>query len=158
MVREWRHIKMLKRAGQGLSPGGIESTPPGSLALRCRACPQPDINLPRGWKNVARGKEYVSSHYINVLYADYDSRWLYMLIVAMDANFRLKNRLRKTTRSEPMLGLGMSYFVDDKPYTDYIKNYIDQEEVRLHYLFYEVMTNTARRFPHVWASKPSSTC
>lgn len=56
-------------------------------------------------------------------------RWLYMLIVAMDANFRLKSRLRTTLNREPTLGLGLSYFVDHGKYTDFVKNYVDQEEV-----------------------------
>jgi hypothetical protein len=55
--------------------------------------------------------------------------WLYMLIVAMDANFRLKSRLRGTINKEPTLGLGWSYFVDDAPYSNFIKDYIDQKEV-----------------------------
>ena len=52
MVREWRHIKMVKRAGRAFDPGGIAATAPGSLAIPCRACPLPNINLPRGWENV----------------------------------------------------------------------------------------------------------
>lgn len=52
-----------------------------------------------------------------------------MLIVAMDVNFRLKSRLRSSTKQELMLELGMSYFVNNSPYTDFIKNYVDQAEV-----------------------------
>ena len=52
MIREWRHIKMVKRAGRAFDPGGIAATAPGSLAIPCRACPLPNINLPRGWENV----------------------------------------------------------------------------------------------------------
>lgn len=57
IVCEWRHVKMTKRGGQGLLPEGIESTPPGSLALPCCACPHPNINLPKGWDKVPLGKE-----------------------------------------------------------------------------------------------------
>ena len=52
MVREWRHIKMVKRAGRAFDPGGIAATAPGSLAIPCRACPLPNINIPNGWENV----------------------------------------------------------------------------------------------------------
>jgi hypothetical protein len=52
-----------------------------------------------------------------------------MLIVAMDANFRLKSRLRGPVNKEPTLGMGWSYFVDNGPYSDFIKDYVDQEEV-----------------------------
>jgi hypothetical protein len=58
-----------------------------------------------------------------------DHSWLYMLMVAMDANFRLKSRLRSATNKEPSLGLGWSYFVDNGPYTDFIKDYMDEDEV-----------------------------
>lgn len=54
-----------------------------------------------------------------------------MLIVAMDANFHLKSQLQSSAKQEPMLGLGMSYFVDNTPYADFIKGYVDQGEVCL---------------------------
>lgn len=41
---------MLKRAGRAHDLGGIEATPQGGLSIPCRACPDPDINLPRTWK------------------------------------------------------------------------------------------------------------
>jgi hypothetical protein len=60
MVREWRHIKMLKRAGQAYNLGGIAATPPGSLAIPCRACPLPDVNLPKGWEDAPPKRAWVS--------------------------------------------------------------------------------------------------
>jgi len=59
MVREWRHIKMTKRAGRGHDMSGIAGTSEGELAIRCRACPQPGINLPQGWENSCAEKRYV---------------------------------------------------------------------------------------------------
>jgi hypothetical protein len=59
IIREWRHTKMLKRAGRAFDPGGIRATAPGSLAIPCRACPLPNINLPRGWENVPPARAYV---------------------------------------------------------------------------------------------------
>lgn len=53
-----------------------------------------------------------------------------MLIIAMDANFRLKSHLWTTLNREPTLRLGLSYFVDNDRYTEFVKNYVDQEEVR----------------------------
>ncbi|KAF8868784.1 hypothetical protein BD779DRAFT_1480813 [Infundibulicybe gibba] len=50
MLREWRHIKMVKRAGRGFDMAGIKATKQGELAIPCRACPQPGINLPTGWE------------------------------------------------------------------------------------------------------------
>jgi hypothetical protein len=57
--------------------------------------------------------------------------WLYMLVVAMDANFRLKSRLRGTVNKEPALGLGLAYFVNNGPYSEFLKDYVDQDEVWL---------------------------
>lgn len=42
---------MTKRGGRGHDPRGIGATTRGSLAVICRACPQPGINLPEGWEN-----------------------------------------------------------------------------------------------------------
>jgi hypothetical protein len=56
MAREWRHLKMVKRAGRAFDPGGIPMTAPGSLAIPCRACPIPNINLPTGWQDVPAEK------------------------------------------------------------------------------------------------------
>ena len=49
MVREWKHLKLLKRAGRGHDPTGVAGTPPGGLAVICPACPHPNINLPENW-------------------------------------------------------------------------------------------------------------
>lgn len=51
MVLEWRHLRMLKRAGRGHDPGGVAATAPGQCALLCPACPQTGKNLPPGWEN-----------------------------------------------------------------------------------------------------------
>jgi hypothetical protein len=51
MVREWQHLKMLKRAGRAHFLSGVAGTKPGELALICPACPQPNINLPADWKD-----------------------------------------------------------------------------------------------------------
>jgi hypothetical protein len=59
--------------------------------------------------------------------------WMYMLIVAMDANFRLKSRLRGLFNKDPTLGLGWAYFVDNGPYSEFIRDYVDQDEVSLYY-------------------------
>lgn len=47
----------------------------------------------------------------------------------MDANFRLKNRLRTNTRGDPSLGPGWAYFVDDAEYHGHLLQYVTQEEV-----------------------------
>ena len=52
-----------------------------------------------------------------------------MLIVAMDANFRLRSKLRGVVNKNHTLGPGWSYFVNNGPYSDFIKHYVDEEEV-----------------------------
>lgn len=52
MIRQWRHLKMLKRAGRGHDPAGAAATADGELAVRCPACPRPGVNLPSGWESV----------------------------------------------------------------------------------------------------------
>jgi hypothetical protein len=51
-----------------------------------------------------------------------------MLIVAMDTNFRLRSRLRGINK-DPEMGLGWAYFVNNAPYSEFIKDYVDLEEV-----------------------------
>lgn len=69
--------------------------------------------------------------------------WLYTLIVAMDANFWLKSRLCGSVNREPTLGLGWSYFIDNGPYSDFIKDYVDQDEVHiLSNIWFQAITHT----------------
>ena len=47
----------------------------------------------------------------------------------MDANFRLKNRLRSSSRKDPGLLTGLAYFVDDEMYREHVLKHADEEEV-----------------------------
>ena len=53
MVREWRNLKMLKRAGRGHDPAGVAATKEGECAIICPAFPQPGINLPADWREAS---------------------------------------------------------------------------------------------------------
>ncbi len=53
VVAQWRHLKLLKRAGRGHDPTGVEGTRPGELAVPCPACPRPDVNLPDNWDTIS---------------------------------------------------------------------------------------------------------
>ncbi|KAF8868419.1 hypothetical protein BD779DRAFT_1460905 [Infundibulicybe gibba] len=108
MIRIYRHLKMLKRAGKGHDPGGSASTQPGECAVLCPACPQANINLPPGWRDVDR-----------------DQRYLYRLFLGVDANFRLKRKHVSMDKVDPGLGDGWAYFVGEKDYKDYLKNHSD---------------------------------
>jgi hypothetical protein len=55
--------------------------------------------------------------------------FLYRLMLSMDANFRLKNRLRRNARVDPPLGGGFGYQVKDLPYRQHLRNYVSEDEV-----------------------------
>ncbi|KAJ7828551.1 hypothetical protein B0H14DRAFT_3718702 [Mycena olivaceomarginata] len=52
IVRQYRITVMMKRGGWGHDSSGVNGTAQGELALRCRACPQPGRNLPKGWDRI----------------------------------------------------------------------------------------------------------
>ncbi|KAG6807422.1 hypothetical protein H0H92_007606, partial [Tricholoma furcatifolium] len=112
MVRQWRHLKMVKRSGRGHDPDGISGTREGELALPCRACPHPDINLPTDWQQAPRSRS-----------------WLYELVLSQDANFRLKNRLRSSDEKDPSLVPGWAYFVSSDAYLKHLASSLDQDEI-----------------------------
>lgn len=76
MVREWRHLKMLKRAARGHDPAGVQATQAGECAVLCPACPQPDKNLPVNWRDTPQGIQSVLS-----LYAIKTTKLIYIIKV-----------------------------------------------------------------------------
>ncbi|KAJ7126583.1 hypothetical protein C8R43DRAFT_1090313 [Mycena crocata] len=127
IVREYRHLQMCKRAGRGhddeevqrkLTDGtteilyGIEAMQPGGLAIPCRACPIPGVNLPVGWEN-----------------APIDKAWLYQLILSEDANFKMKGRAASTRAKDPTLGPGYAYMVAHDKYLTHLAKYVHEDEI-----------------------------
>jgi Kyakuja-Dileera-Zisupton transposase len=55
-------------------------------------------------------------------------RWIYSLLITLDANFRLKLK-DKRIKNDPPLGDGWGHWVEQKLYMEYIKKYGHQEEV-----------------------------
>ncbi|KAF9501090.1 hypothetical protein BDN71DRAFT_1555892 [Pleurotus eryngii] len=49
-VRQFRHLRMLKRAGLGMDPEPVSSTKDGGYTVDCPACPHPGINIPADWE------------------------------------------------------------------------------------------------------------
>ncbi|KAF8429324.1 hypothetical protein L210DRAFT_3418879 [Boletus edulis BED1] len=111
ITREWRHLKMLKRAGRGHDNAGIEATQEGDCAVLCPACPQPGRNLVAGWS-----------------IAPPEKRWLYGLFVAIDANFRLKRKTVSSDAADPGLSRGWAYFVEELSYKSYLKDYLNEPQ------------------------------
>ncbi|KAJ7691087.1 hypothetical protein B0H14DRAFT_3100895 [Mycena olivaceomarginata] len=113
MMREWRHLAMLKRGGWGNDGDRlVAETRPGELAVVCPACPQPGVNLPADWES-ASGEE----------------RFLYILYIAIDACFQLKCRLVSSELKDPGLGSGWSYFTEDGPFRTFLLSVTDQKEM-----------------------------
>ncbi|KAL0568249.1 hypothetical protein V5O48_013745 [Marasmius crinis-equi] len=112
MLIQWRHLKMLKRGGRGQVANGIATTAEGELAIPCPHCPMPEKNLPENWTEVPAVK-----------------RFLYALMVCIDFNFRLKGQLVSSWTRDPGLGDGLAYFVPRKPYEEYIKKHVSEEDV-----------------------------
>jgi hypothetical protein len=86
----WCHLKLMKHAGRGNFANGLINTQSGDLAVGCPACPIPDVNIPDDWKDAPLELKSVSLCRSKMCLS-MDSRFLYLLIVALDANFRLKN-------------------------------------------------------------------
>ncbi|KAJ7582438.1 hypothetical protein C8J56DRAFT_792613 [Mycena floridula] len=80
MQRQYAFLLHMKRSGRAHDIGGIAGTPPGGAAVLCWACPHEHIHMPEGWRDV-----------------DPSYQFIYMLFIAMDANFQMKNRLRANT-------------------------------------------------------------
>ena len=53
------------------------------------------------------------------------------MLIAIDANFRLKRRAVSSNERDPALGSGWGYFVEDPPYREHVLSYADQEDVSL---------------------------
>ncbi|KAG5220403.1 CxC2 domain-containing protein [Salix suchowensis] len=106
IVREWRHIRLLKRAGRGHSTSGVLGTAEGECAVLCPACPQPGKNLPSDWQDTPDSK-----------------RWIYALFLAIDANFRLKRLSASNDVRDPGLNRGYAYFVEERKYKDFLASH-----------------------------------
>lgn len=125
-VRQWRHLKQIKRGGGCHTVAGLASIPDGSFALECPACPHPGRNLPQNWDQVSEDKRYVFLLLSCAQQLRYFPSWLYSCFLAVDGNFRLK--LKSCGINDPEIGSGWSYFVESKEYINHIsKNTTDIE-------------------------------
>ncbi|KAJ7810040.1 hypothetical protein B0H13DRAFT_1667753, partial [Mycena leptocephala] len=113
MARQYAFLQRARRAGRAHDPAGLDATKPGELSVICWACPYEGRNLPSDWRDV-----------------DPKYKFLYMLIVAVDANFKLKNRLRANERYDPSLGPGWGAFVEPNGYKKHLKNYVGENDMR----------------------------
>jgi hypothetical protein len=64
-----------------------------------------------------------------LLTANYCARFLYALLVSIDANFKQKARSRPGDKNDPVLGPGFGCFVPNNAYMEEISKQADQDEV-----------------------------
>ncbi|KAJ3753281.1 hypothetical protein EV360DRAFT_97078 [Lentinula raphanica] len=100
MARQWRHLKELKQGGRG-NDGvrRVTDTRVGELGIRCIACLCPGVNLPEDWEKSPE-----------------EHQFLYVIFMAINTCFRLKNRQISSWTVDPPLGDGWSYFVESEAY------------------------------------------
>ncbi|KAJ7225376.1 hypothetical protein GGX14DRAFT_386277 [Mycena pura] len=125
MSRQYNFLKRAKRAGRGHVNNGLQTTGPGELAVACWTCPQDGRNLPHGWRDVK-------------------DRYLYTLLLALDANFRLKNRIRANEHDDPSLGSGQGYFVETAAYKEHLRTYVAEKDVSSCVAFAALMQKETR--------------
>ncbi|KAJ7058293.1 hypothetical protein C8F01DRAFT_1305830 [Mycena amicta] len=134
MSRQYRFLKRAKRAGLAHEPDGWSTkdgeerkVKHGALAVKCWACPDPNFNLPHGWDQCAPEDEF-----------------LYSLMLALDANFCLKNRIRANETQDPSLGCGWGYFVENGPYKEHLQDYVAEADVSSCIAFATLMQKDTR--------------
>ena len=73
------------------------------------------------------------SHFILQHSMTIPRRWLHSLFVAIDANFRLKQKTRGI--KDPELGSGLAYFVNTTKFEAHLKSHTEENEVSISNLF-----------------------
>ncbi|KAJ7229596.1 hypothetical protein C8J57DRAFT_1251782 [Mycena rebaudengoi] len=99
-----RWMPRARRSGRGHDPVGIDATQAGEMLVKCWTCPYDQRNIPLDW-------------------------FLYMLIIAVDANFKLKNVLQANEKHDLPLGPGWGAFVEPTAYTEHLKGYVNEEDI-----------------------------
>ncbi|KAJ7059029.1 hypothetical protein C8F01DRAFT_1303448, partial [Mycena amicta] len=127
MSRQFQFLKRAKRSGVGHDMARMENVKPGGLAVPCWACPAVGFNLPEGWETCKKEDEF-----------------LYSLMLALDANFRLKNRIRTNEKHDPSLGPGWGCFVDTEPYKEHLRDYVAEVDVSTCIAFAALMQKETR--------------
>ncbi|PBK64790.1 hypothetical protein ARMSODRAFT_1022781 [Armillaria solidipes] len=112
MIREYRHIQMMKRFGRGHFDEGIKSTGQGELVLPCLGCPQPGINMEIEWVDEKEEDGYLNHP-----------------VLSADANFRMNEYFRGTDTSDPGLHTGLAYYVEQKGYRAHLRKHVMQKDI-----------------------------
>ncbi|KAJ7165276.1 hypothetical protein C8R46DRAFT_1220409 [Mycena filopes] len=110
MARQWAFLQRLRRSAHCYDPRGIVATTKGECIPKCWTCPAYDF-LPIG----------PSAEGLTDIY--------FRLILAMDTNFKMKNRIRAREHNDPSLGPGWGAFVELKAYQKHLKKYMAEKDI-----------------------------
>ncbi|KAG2126330.1 uncharacterized protein EDB93DRAFT_1243843 [Suillus bovinus] len=103
MMREWCFLKQMKQFGQGHHPESMTSMQPGACVVLCPAFPHPGKNLPDEWVN-----------------APPESKFLYTLFVAINANLRLARHNVSSDTVDPGLNHSYTFFVEETAFKSFL--------------------------------------
>ncbi|KAJ7235748.1 hypothetical protein B0H12DRAFT_1076022 [Mycena haematopus] len=103
--RIWRFLALERRTGQA---HGIDKfvphRRPGSLTVRCPACPEVGFNV---------DEETINN-------ADESEKHKYTLFISMDGNFKLQRKNKRDDPDDVALNAGAGYFVETEEYKRYV--------------------------------------
>ncbi|KAJ6525539.1 hypothetical protein DFH09DRAFT_1328897 [Mycena vulgaris] len=120
MARQYAFLMRVCRAGRAHDEVGVDATKLGELMILCWvACMTGGIFLPTGAMSI--------------------------LSTALDANFKLKNRLRANERYDPSLGPGWAVFVEPTEYRDHLKNYVGENDISTCIVFAALLQKDTRQ-------------
>ncbi|KAJ7473868.1 hypothetical protein B0H11DRAFT_1918683 [Mycena galericulata] len=127
MTRQYAFLQRTRRAGRGHDAAGLAATKAGECMVVCWACPYNGRNLPLKWRDI-----------------DAKYGFLYKLILAIDANFKLKNSIRANERYDPSLGPGWGAFVEPQAYRKHLKKYVAEKDISTCIAFAALMQKETR--------------
>ncbi|KAJ7701956.1 hypothetical protein B0H17DRAFT_1195154 [Mycena rosella] len=110
--RQYAFLQRLRRAGRGHDPAGIKAKKPGECMVTCWACPYDGRNLPANWCDV-----------------DPKYWYLFRLLSAIDANFKMRNRICAREHDNPFLGPGWGAFVEPTKYKKHLSKYVAEKHI-----------------------------
>lgn len=107
-IRRYRNLFVLKHAGIAYNANGLADMKDGDVAVECPASPLPGKNLPDDWKTRYADKPHLRAQYL-----------------AIDANFRLKQKDRGLTDTQSFTGTG-GYFVPQNLFKQELKRSLNK--------------------------------
>ncbi|KAF9065627.1 hypothetical protein BDP27DRAFT_1366228 [Rhodocollybia butyracea] len=99
-----REFRRMIRFGHELD--GVDAAAAGDLAIKCPACPHPDINLPSNWTKTSQEKS-----------------WVYKLFTAMDGNMKQVRLNASSEARDPGFNVGRAFFLDPVAHRNHVEQF-----------------------------------